>query len=144
MSREDLPRFVLRGPSMTQPRVLVGGFPRERREEYAERLIQAVDASGAELAGSGQRVHVPIELDCRVESPDGVRASRLTLARELGALLADLARTTEVEYAGTRLPVYRVRCVSRVPTRRGYRLTLRLYSSQHEFTDADGVAVPIA
>lgn len=137
-------RFILRGPGNAVLRELQRARPRERRVEYAERLISSVDGGTPELAGSGERLPGPIEIDCSVEPPPGVWWSRTRAARELGRFLADVEQTVRVTFGDLSLPVSRVRCVSRQGTGRGYRLTLRLYSGQHEFQDATGLPVPLA
>ncbi|ALW89611.1 hypothetical protein [Deinococcus actinosclerus] len=144
MTGQDVTRFVLLGPTLRAPRVLVKAYAIERQHQYAERLIQSVDGETSELAGSGQRIYVPIELDCYVQPPQGELWTRRTLARELAGLLSDIEVATSVQFGDLSLPVYRIRVVTRAPTGNGYRIRLRLYSNQHEFTDADGNPVPLA
>jgi hypothetical protein len=134
--------FVLTGPN--GPRVLSRARPRERTLAHAETLITSVDATASELVGTGQRQYIPTELECYLESPPGEVWSRVTLARELGALIRDVETATLAEYGPLKHVLHRARIVTRSPTERGYRLTIRLYSPDHEFTDTDGTPVPLA
>lgn len=134
--RETTP-FVVRLSTGGQ-HVLRYGYPRERSIDYAERLGRAVYSDVAQLFGDGKRNPAPIELDHYIEGE-----SRLHAARLLGEYEADLTSASALEFGDLTYPVLRARVVARSPIPDGFRVTTRFYSAQHEFTDGNGVAVPL-
>lgn len=119
--------------------VLRYGYPRERVLEYNERLGSAVESDVAQLFGDGTRVPTPMDLDHYIYGESRHHAARL-----VGEFEADLKLAQAIEFGDLTLPLLRARVVIRAPTDDGFRLTTRLFSAQHEFTDGNGLPVPLA
>lgn len=138
----SVPAFVLVGPEV--PRELPYAWPRERALAFADTVIQSVDGTTNEVVGTGQRLYTPIEIDCKLEAPEGEQWERLQLAEALANLMLDLDQTTSVQFGRAAYPVSKIRLIARAPTERGWRLTLRVLGPKHEFEDEEGNPLPVA
>lgn len=117
-------------------------LPRGRNIEYNIRLGQAAESDVAQLFGSATRRHTPLELDAYVYGESRIHAARL-----VSELDAALAQTAALAFAELTFPVLAAHRLSSGPADRpgyiGFRVALRFYGSQHEFTDSDGVPVAL-
>lgn len=119
--------------------VLRYGYPRERQLEYNERLGSAAESDIAQLFGDGTRKPTPMDLDHYIYGESRHHAARL-----VGEFETDLRLAQAIEFGDLTLPLLRARVVIRSPITGGFKLTTRLFSAQHEFTDGNGLPVPLA